>query len=705
MADLRRRSWLWFHPGIERVIRGEQRWTVEHTDCLVALRAMGDCSVDACVCDPPYELGFMSKAWDKSGIAFRPDVWREVLRVLKPGGHLLAFGGTRTFHRIACAIEDAGFDIRDSIAYMHGQGFPKSLNLSQALSKERCQCDSASRLYGVREGIQHPGMLGEAGAKPDLFQEVLREGERAGTRQAQPPGARRMESDEPSVVPPKNDRSVQSCMAGRRNDLQDARELLGGPLRALSDGIHSDGEAGWVRDGTSTHHGASDPPVPDEDRGCAPQGPRSDKQHGVQSGDLAGQPESQVGGAWPTCRVCGRPSIPSGLGTALKPSFEPIIVARKPPIGTIAANVQAHGTGGLNIDACRVAHAGAADLAAHEAQVAALKSKGGSLGNSWKNTSDLAGANDVNTAGRWPPNALFSHDPGCVRLGTTEVPANPTWDTPNRQTEPSKFTGEKVSPVRHAERGKRPNAGAQVGSPNGDPRPNGPTYTVERVEQWRCVEGCAVAALARQSGESNSSGTEVGGNAHAAGIYSPRDKLGRGQIGKGDSGSAARFFPQLQAGPLDDITPFLYQSKPSTSERDAGLHHFRALTGAQMTDSEDGQARLDSPRTGAGRLGGRRNHHATVKSVDLMRWLIRLVTPPGGVVLDPFAGSGSGGVAAVLEGVRWIGFEMNDGDEEPSVSVARARISWGEGREVIPRESLRAKEPPKQRGLFEETGT
>ncbi|TAK10625.1 MAG: site-specific DNA-methyltransferase [Anaerolineae bacterium] len=172
----------------------------------------------------------------------------------------------------------------------------------------------------------------------------------------------------------------------------------------------------------------------------------------------------------------------------------------------------------------------------------------------------------------------------------------------------------------------------------------------------------------------------------------------RPRVAPDDCGDASRFFPQFES-------PFCYQAKPSSSERDAGLRNFRVLTGAEATDSEEGQARLNSPRTGAGRNGGRRNHHATVKSVDLMRWLIRLVTPPGGVCIDPFAGSGSGGIAALLEGMRWIGFEMNDTDEEPSVSVARARISWVEGREVIPREPLRAKEPPKQRGLFEEVGT
>ena len=100
-----------------------------HSDCLDAMRSMAENSIDSVVTDPPYELGFMGKSWDKSGVAFNPEVWQEVLRVLKPGGHLLAFSGSRTYHRMAVAIEDAGFEIRDQIMWIYGSGFPKSHNL------------------------------------------------------------------------------------------------------------------------------------------------------------------------------------------------------------------------------------------------------------------------------------------------------------------------------------------------------------------------------------------------------------------------------------------------------------------------------------------------------------------------------------------------------------------------------------------------
>ena len=104
-------------------------------DCRDRLKELPDNSIDSIVTDPPYELGFMGKSWDASGVAYDVRVWQECLRVLKPGGHLLSFGGSRTYHRMACAIEDAGFQIRDQIMWIYGSGFPKSLNISKAIDK------------------------------------------------------------------------------------------------------------------------------------------------------------------------------------------------------------------------------------------------------------------------------------------------------------------------------------------------------------------------------------------------------------------------------------------------------------------------------------------------------------------------------------------------------------------------------------------
>ena len=106
-------------------------------DSLEELDKLEENSVDSIVTDPPYELNFMGKGWDNAGISFNTEIWSKCLRVLKPGGHLLAFGGSRTYHRIACAIEDSGFEIRDTIMWLYGSGFPKSMNIGLAIDKKK----------------------------------------------------------------------------------------------------------------------------------------------------------------------------------------------------------------------------------------------------------------------------------------------------------------------------------------------------------------------------------------------------------------------------------------------------------------------------------------------------------------------------------------------------------------------------------------
>jgi len=108
-------------------------YKIYNGDMLDMLQVIKPESIDAIVCDPPYELGFMNKSWDSTGIAFKKETWQNCFEVLKPGGYLLAFGGSRTYHRIACAIEDAGFEIRDCVMYLYGTGFPKSMDIAKAL--------------------------------------------------------------------------------------------------------------------------------------------------------------------------------------------------------------------------------------------------------------------------------------------------------------------------------------------------------------------------------------------------------------------------------------------------------------------------------------------------------------------------------------------------------------------------------------------
>lgn len=378
------------------------------------LRTMSDNSVDSIVTDPPYELGFMGKAWDSTGIAYDAALWGEVLRVLKPGGHLLAFGGSRTYHRLACAIEDAGFEIRDQIMWVYGSGFPKSLDISKAIDKA-------------------------AGAK---------------------------------------------------------REAIGPTVRGAQS--ESTGRYGaWGE-------------------GVTPTAPATDE---VKRWD--------------------------GWGTALKPAHEPIVVARKPLVGTVAANVLGWGVGGLNIDGCRVGVEGGTKGSDFVPNDTPIYNKG------------FGGRVKIENldAGRWPANLI--HD------GSDEVlelfPETKTW-------------------------------------------------------------------AAKQSGE-----------------YETNSIFGVGgrNFIEANSGSAARFF---------------YCAKAGKKERNAGLDGLPK----QKTDIGDPAPSGGSWERRDGRTSAyTANHHPTVKPIALMRYLVRLVTPPGGTVLDPFTGSGTTGIAAILEGNKFIGIELN----------------------------------------------
>jgi hypothetical protein len=185
---------------------------------------------------------------------------------------------------------------------------------------------------------------------------------------------------------------------------------------------------------------------------------------------------------------------------------------------------------------------------------------------------------------------------------------------------------------------------------------------MEEVPDYRCVEGCPVAILDKQSGDLTS-------GMMAAGTQREAYRGGLGATVRndthGDTGGASRFFPNFDAEP-----GFLYCAKPARAEKEVGLEGLTRKTGGEATSRKDGSAGLDNPRAGAGRNGGARNTHPTVKSVALMRWLCRLITPPGGLVLDCFMGSGTTGVACSQEGFRFLGIER----EAEYLDIARRRI-------------------------------
>lgn len=449
---------------------------VLHGDSLEILRTMPAACVDAVVTDPPYGLAFMGKKWDYQVPAV--ELWREVLRVLKPGGHALVACGTRTQHRMAVNLEDSGFEIRDLIAWIYGNGFPKSMSANVAMDKFMAAEPLAADVYKVTAFLRDARI--RAGWTNGRIDAIFGTNGMAGhwTSSASQP-----------AVPSVREWEILKRELGFGDEMDDLVAKYGATERP-EDWGSGVGEAGF----------------------------------------LTALSDKRVGD-------------PHRWGTALKPAMELWTLARKPlarkPLaGTVSANVQAYGTGALNIAGCRVA----GDMAgAHYGGISATDS------HKFAGLNGKEYATAPHQGGRWPANMI--HD------GSDEV----------------------------------------------------------------------------------------------------LELLPAG---------AARFY---------------YCAKASRAEREAGCE---GLSSKNIAGKGNGLGRSCST-CGAPVIGGcscenrtfvdpaQRNHHPTVKPLALMRWLVRLVTPPGGLVLDPFAGSGTTAMAAKAEGFRYLAIER----EPDYVAIAQARIA------------------------------
>lgn len=527
--------------------------TVVVGDCREVMRGMAAESVDAIVTDPPYDLtarkkggsgaasvnldspygrarigtgnggGFMGKAWDSTGIAFDPATWIEALRVLKPGGHLLAFGGTRTYHRLTCAIEDAGFEIRDCVAWMYGSGFPKSLDVSKAIDKRRVD-DVRPVCRFLRAAMDRAGLDSRALAERFGFH----------SRMVDHWAARDTDS-QPSVP------TWEQWLA--------LKELLG-----FGDDVDAEVWRLNERKGTPGEAWFERPEVDLARPGMAQSWTDGKGWNG--NAARGGDAVTALASRW------------QGFGTALKPAFEPIVVARKPLVGTVAANVERYGCGALNIDGCRIGTT--KDVPASPSRTNGNALSGSVDGSLRRETGNEDGHNP--NVGRWPANVVLD---------------------------------ESAAEMLDAQTGERKSGKMKPTRIDGDAERN--------------VYG-----------------------KHAAAGFTTMETYG-------DSGGASRFF---------------YVAKASRAERNAGLD------GMPERTTDDGRSTpIDNPF-----LRGeteRRNHHPTVKPIALMRWLVRLVAPPGGLVFDPFLGSGSTGCAAALEGCDFLGCDL----DPEYVEIARRRIA------------------------------
>jgi DNA modification methylase len=490
-------------------IKKTPEYIVYAADNAQALKRLRSNFVDAVVTDPPYGLssepdiakmlegwaaqgfyshkstrGFMGKEWD--AFVPQPVLWKEVFRVLKPGGHAVVFFGTRTYDIGVLALRMAGFEIRDSLSWIYGQGMSKSLDVSKAITAKE---------------------------------------------------------------------TVGNCHS---SSIRKAR---------MRDDYAPTGQKDWK------------------------------KGHAFKTPSNYADSNSHT-------ELTQNAKIWQGWGTALKPAQELIVLVRKPFDGTVASNVLIHGTGAINIDACRV-------LYKNETDIQGSRKKQSTLGGFRKdpNKKGVYGEGKgvpyvVNTKGRWPSNVILTHHAECQHVGS------------------KKFKAQTVK-VRKT----RTNGVLAFGYKQDLGHPGfGDDSGYETQEKWVCHEDCPIRIMDAQSGDRSSSRIGNTNNPKRGGATQVAWGMsdGRETNDYRDSGSASRFF---------------YCSKASPKERNAGL-------------------------------GKTRNEHPTVKPVDLMRYLIKLITPPNGVVLDPFMGSGTTGVAAMKEKRKFIGMEQS----EESARVALKRI-------------------------------
>lgn len=646
-----------------------------HGDCLTWLRSLPDESVHCIVTDPPSGISFMGEEWDsdKGGrdrwIAWLTEIMEECFRVLKPGGHVIVWALPRTSHWTRFAIEDAGFRIQHIIDHIYATGFPKSLNISKQIDKMRIE--DTPDIYRVTAAIRIAMEL-----KGMTTSQIDAHFGKSGMA-----GHWTTDKSQPHVPKPDQWDELRVLLAPFLDDAD-----LGDLVDRLNGRKGKPSEAFEQREVVSIY-------VKNDTRVTRP-GFDSETYN-----DGRAPVKREIAITKPTRTEAEKAE---GWGTALKPAHEDWILAMKPlKERNYACQFMETGTGGLNIDACRVR------MSSKDAEV--IRNMGGFAKPGKEHNQGPAAYLGhmptmepvVHEGGRWPTDLLFTHAPGCRLVGTRRV----------------KAAGSDVS-------GDEPSESALFGG-TGRPefKAHGNGDGTEDIESWSCEDGCPVRLLDTQSGYSKTPKKVTRGKGGQHGSYHPIGEQ-RDVPCYGDEGTAGRFFPQFahpeaessmlaEWGGEEAAALFSPNSKASLND-DEGNGQVNELGGVNETlrvgvvkkllnpgeaggamtgplpccsDLEKSESDfmvaenqdpfIYSPKPAkkernAGMSAGEKNDHPTLKGVRLMSWLVKLIAPPGAVVVDPFCGSGTTGFACVALGFHFIGMDQS----EHNADIARKRNQY-----------------------------
>jgi len=679
-------------------------------DCRDVLKTLPDNSVDSVVTDPPYELGFIGKSWDSSGIAYDVTVWAECLRVLKPGGHVLAFGGSRTWHRLAVAVEDAGFEIRDNIARFYGDPhycgceFPEPQMVNWSYGTGEPQAEHGVR--SVRDTDISPTLDVET-ERGKVLQPVVSEQGLSSTKRA--------ESSQGY------ENGKESSLEGRGDVQATEGELYGGQVRSSAGMGETDGAEGRLHHGASFGDGSDVRVSFDSDGGGESQGSQSGEQSPVESGVVSDERGSQAGRSWPICARCGKPVQPTSsanlawvMGSGFPKSLD---VSKAIDKGQgVNRDRQLQFTAWMRstgITAEQINEATGTAMASHylteksqpaiatadlfdklrpylpevpEAIERLVAERTGIEWTAYKQREVLDSkwrtpSNKPEFATQWGFGAKSDGNYDITAPSTLEAKAWQGWGTALKPAFEPVVVGRKPfgKGVTVAENvlawgvGGLNIDGSRIGTskrvPSSPAKANDSIGTFKMKDRhdqssgfdpntgrWPAnviLDEVSAGLLDEQSGvsTSGSSGvvrkaTSYNANTYGKGIGKVSGQI-RGDFG--DSGGASRFF---------------YVAKASKRDRNEGLEELETIERKRtMSGGEDTRGRP---------VPVNNNFHPTVKPTALMRYLIKLVTPPGGTVLDPFTGSGSTGKAALLDGYDFVGAELT----EEYLPIIEGRLRW-----------------------------